>query len=118
MKTNEAIMAFSLSEKINAGIIWVSETLNLLEGLPGGEKVGGERMINALLNMIGQEIRLAKSVAGNHRWEEIEPYIDKALVMVNSGVGEEATPHLSMALSKITNIAHQSMTFLKEKGLL
>jgi hypothetical protein len=38
--------------------------------------------------------------------------------MVNSGVGEEATIHLSKALSKTTNIGHHAMSFLKEKGML
>lgn len=118
METNDAIMAFSQSEKIKAGLIWVSQILNLFEGLSGAEKIGGEKMINVLLNMIGHEIRLAKAVAGNQGWEEIEPYIDHTLVMVNSGVGGEANAHLSKALSKITNIAHQSMSFLKEKQLL
>ena len=59
METNEAIMAFSQSEKIKAGLIWVTQTLNLLEGLPGGEKAGGEKVINAVLNMVGNEIKLA-----------------------------------------------------------
>jgi hypothetical protein len=118
METNEAIMAFSQSEKIKAGLIWVSQTLNLLEGLPGGEKAGGEKVINAVLNMVGNEIRLAKAVGGDRGWGEIEPYLEKALVMVNSGVGAEANANLSKALSKVTNIAHGSMTFLKEKGLL
>ncbi len=118
METNEAIMAFSQSEKLKAGLIWVSQTLNLLKGLPGGEKVGGEKVINAVLNMLGHEINLAKAVGGDRGWEEVEPYIEKALVMVNSGVGEEANAHLSKALSKITNIAHESMSLLKEKGLL
>lgn len=118
METNEAIMAFSQSEKLKAGLIWVSQTLNLLEGLPGGEKVGGGKVINAVLNMLGHELKLAETVGGDHGWEEVEPYIEKALVMVNSGVGVEANAHLSKALSKITNIAHESMSMLKGKGLL
>ncbi len=118
METDKAIMAFSQSEKIKAGIIWISQALILLQGLPGEEKKGGERIISALLNMIDHEIKLAKAVAGSEMWDEIEPNIDKAVVMVNSGVGHEATIHLSRALSKVTNIGHQSMTFLKEKGLL
>ncbi|KPK18165.1 MAG: hypothetical protein AMK69_25115 [Nitrospira bacterium SG8_3] len=118
MEINEAIMAFSQSEKIKAGLIWVSQTLNLLEGFPGGEKAGGEKVINAVLSMVGHEIKLARSVGGDCGWEEIEPYLEKALVMVHSGVGGEANAHLSKALSKITNIAHESMTLLKERGLL
>jgi hypothetical protein len=118
MEINEAIMAFSQSEKIKAGLIWVSQSVNLLEGLAGGEKAGGEKVINAVLNMVGHEIKLARAVGGDRGWEEIEPFLEKALVMVHSGVGEEANAHLSKALSKITNIAHESMTLLKGKGLL
>jgi hypothetical protein len=48
----------------------------------------------------------------------MESHIEKALIMVDSGVGEEAIPHLSKALSKVTNVAQQSMSLLKESGLL
>jgi len=118
MAISNSIMAFSQSEKIKSGLIWVSQALEMLPGLSNTEKGGGEKMVSALLNMIGHEIQLAKVVAGGAEWDEIEPHIDKAVVMVNSGVGHEATLHLSMALSKVTNIGHQSMTFLKEKSLL
>jgi hypothetical protein len=118
MEINEAILAFSQSEKIKAGLIWTSQTLHLLQGLTNGEKLGAEKMINVLLNMIAQEIKLAGSLVKHRGWNEIEPHIDKALVMINSGVGEEAAIHLSKALSKTTNIGHQSMSLLKGKGLL
>ena len=118
MEIDKAILAFSQSEKIKAGIIWISHALDMLQGLPGAEKKGGEKMINAVLNMIGHEIRLAMTVAGGEGWLEIEPHIDKALVMVDSGVGHEANVHLSKALSKTTNIGQRSMTFLSEQKLL
>ncbi|MFH1351521.1 MAG: hypothetical protein ABII26_11410 [Pseudomonadota bacterium] len=118
MEINEAIMAFSQSEKIKAGLIWASQTLNLLQGLADMEKKGAEKIIHAVLNMIGHEVRLAKTVVGNEWWDEIETCIERALIMVNSGVGEEAVVHLSKALSKTTNVGQQSMSFLKEKGLL
>lgn len=118
MEINEAIMSFSQSEKIKAGLIWVSQVLALLEGLPDVERRGGEKIIDAILNMIGHETKLAEAVVENDGWHEIEAYIDKALVMVNSGVGQEANAHLSIGLSKTTNIAQKSMSLLKEKGLL
>jgi hypothetical protein len=118
MEINEAIMAFSQSEKIKAGAIWISQALELLQELPEGEKKGGEKMVNALLKMIVHEIKLAGSLARNERWDDIQPHIDRALTMVNSGVGEEAAIHLSKALSKTTNIGHHAMSFLKEKGML
>ncbi len=118
MEINEAIMAFSQSEKIKAGLISISQSLEVLRGLAGGEIRGGEKIINVLLGMIDHEVRLAMTVTRHEEWNDVGPYIDKAVVMVNSGVGHEATVHLSKALSKVTTIGQQSMTFLKEKGLL
>jgi hypothetical protein len=118
MEVKEAIMAFSQSEKIKAGLIWVSQTLEFLKGLPEGEKKGAEKVSHTLLHMIGHEVSLAKAVAGNNEWDEIEAFIDRAIIMVNSGVGEEATIHLTKALSKTTTIGHRAMSLLKEKNLL
>ena len=118
MEIDQTIMSFSQSEKIKAGLIWMSQTLSMLQGLPEGEKKGGEKIINALLHMIGHEMKIAEAVTGNDLFMEIQPLIDRAVVMVNSGVGQEATPHLSQALSKVTNIANRSMMLLKEKGIL
>lgn len=118
MDTDEAITAFSQSEKIKAGIIWASQLLNIIQALPEGEKKGAEKVVNALINMIGQEIKLARAVSSIEIWDKIEPFLDKALLMINSGVADEATIHLSKGLSKVTSIGQQSMTLLKEKGLI
>ncbi|MFH0843871.1 MAG: hypothetical protein V1930_00205 [Pseudomonadota bacterium] len=118
MEINKAIMTFSQSEKIKAGLIWVTHTLDILQSLPDGEKKGGQKIIQAMLNMIGHETNLARSVGENGGWAETEACIDRALIMINSGISEEATAHLGMALSKTTNFGQRSMSFLKEKGLL
>jgi len=51
-------------------------------------------------------------------WDEVLRHIDKALVMINSGVAAEAVVHLTQALSQVTSIGHRSMTILKGEGLL
>ena len=68
--------------------------------------------------MISQEMGLARVLTGQEIWEVLENHIQKALIMVDSGVGEEAILHLSRALSQVTNVAQQSMSQLKEAGLL
>lgn len=118
MQTNEAIMAFSQSEKIKAGIIWTAQAIEIVGVIPEGERKGGERIVHALLNMVGHEISLAKALVKHEIWEEVEGYLNKAEVMVTSGVGQEATIHLSRALSKVTTIGQESMTLLKETKLL
>jgi hypothetical protein len=118
MSIQKAIMAFSQSEKIKSGLIWVSQALELLRGLPVSETQGAERMIKAIINMVFQEIQLAKNVASDEAWEEVEKPVDQAMVMINSGVGPESVFHLTQALSQVTNIGQRSMSSLKERGLL
>jgi hypothetical protein len=118
MKTSEAITAFSQSEKIKAGIIWVSQILELLQGTASEERKGAERIARMLLGMVAQEMALAKVLTGMEHWKDGEDHLEKAVVMVESGVPEEALLHLSRALSKVTNIAQESMSHLKKSGLL
>ena len=109
-------MAFSQSEKVKSGIIWASQALELLGGLPVPEKTGAEKVIRMKIDMIIQEIRLARNVTGDIAWDDIEATIDQAMVMINSGVAPESVVHLTQALSKVTSIGHRSMSFLKEKA--
>ena len=113
----EAIMAFSQSEKIKSGVIWLSHVLELSGSLPQQE-TQGQQIIMSLTNMILQEVQLAKKLAVDENWEMAEKNIEQALVMIVSGVGAESIIHLTQALSHITSIGQRSMSYLKEQGLL
>ena len=114
----DAIIALAQSEKVKAGLIWASQTVDISWGLPEEQKKGAERIIEVFLNMISQEVALAKAMTRHESWDRIEGHIEKALIMISSGVGQEAVVHLSRALSLVTNIAQQSMSLLKERDLL
>jgi hypothetical protein len=118
MEVKEAVMAFSQSEKIKAGLIWIAQCLELLSALPEGEKKGGARAIGALLGMVVHETALAKQVVGSEGWDEAESFLTRAMAMLESGVGEDAVPLISKALSHITNIGQQSMALLRSEGLV
>jgi hypothetical protein len=118
MDSKSAIIAFSQSEKIKAGLIWASQTLEVNACLPETEKKGSQQIIAALLNMIANEIHIVMKMAPHPRWEATMKHINTALVMVNSNVGHDAPFHLSKALSQATSIGHESMTLLSEEGLL
>lgn len=118
METDKAILAFSQSEKIKTGLIWISHALELLQGLYGAERKGGEVVLDAMLRMISQETQVARTMIGSEIWEEMDVHLGRAVSMVNSGVGHEATIHLTRALSQVTNIGLQAMTTLREKDLL
>jgi len=118
MNSSEAIMAFSQSEKIKSGLIMVAGSVDLLKNLPGEDRRGASRIIYMDLSMLVHEVGLAKVVAGHEDWEELERFLNKAIVMFDSGIGEESLIHVARALSKVTNIGQQSMSSLKESGLL
>ncbi|MCF8128808.1 MAG: hypothetical protein K9N10_09850 [Deltaproteobacteria bacterium] len=118
METSQAIMAFSQSEKLKSSIICASQSLELLAGLPFPEKEGAQKVIRMNIEMMRQEIHLARNLSGDEDWDEIEKHIGKAVVMIDSGVAPESVVHMTQALSQVTSIGHRSMTVLKEKGLL
>jgi len=118
MNDQEAIMSFSQSEKLKSGIIWTSQALELLGGLPVPERQGAEKTIRMKIDTMIQEIRLARNITHDPAWDDIESILDQGLVMIHSGVAPESVVHLTQALSRVTSIGHRSMTYLKEKGLL
>ncbi|MFZ7113574.1 MAG: hypothetical protein ACOWYE_17990 [Desulfatiglandales bacterium] len=118
MKTDEAILAFSESEKIKGGLIWVSQAVELLQGLHGAENKGGATVLTAMIHMVAQESRLAQQMTGGKDWDGVDEHLERAVNMVNAGVGHEATIHLTRALSLVTNVGLHAMTALKDRNLL
>lgn len=118
MQINQAIKAFSQSEKLKSGLIWASQVIEVTIALSESEKPGAEKILKALISMIGNEINIAKKAAPHDIWLEAEKDVDTALVMLNSGVAHESIYHLTQALSKVTTIGQQSMTLLVKEGLL
>ena len=118
METNEAIIAFSQSEKLKSGLIWATQIAEVCLALPEPAKSGAEKMLKTLVSMIGNEINVAQKAAPHDDWLAAEKDVNAAMVMLNSGVAHETGFHLTQALSKITNVGQQSMTQLIDEGLL
>ncbi len=117
MDTQAAVSALSQGEKIKAGLIWASQGLEMLQGLGEVERAGGLRIVKGLCAMVGSEVSLVRTVTGDPSWGEVLPPLERALVMMESGVAEESVEHLSKALSRTTDILQRAMTVLREKGL-
>lgn len=119
MDVQQAIIAFSQSEKIKSGLIWVSQSFEVFNSLSPGDKEGAEKILTTIINMIDNEVHLARKHSEETLpWEEASKHIRMALVMINSGVPHEAVFHLSRALSQITGVGQRSMSFLIEKEML
>jgi hypothetical protein len=118
MEIREAVMAFSQSEKIKSGIIWISTLLGTLEGEESLKKSGIEGAVKILLGMTIHEVALARNMTGDQSWSQVEKELDRALVMMNSGIASESISQLTRALSVVTTMGDRSMTLLMEKGVI
>ena len=118
MKNSEAILSLSQGEKIKSGLIWLNQSLEFWVGLTPEEQTGAERVIRILLDMVANEVILARRVTGDPGWEDVTKHIGTAKTMMNSGVLQEAPYHLTQALHHTTSIGQRSMSQLKENGLL
>ena len=118
MQIDQAIKAFSQSDKLKTGLIWATQIIETYVALPENEKPGAERILKILINMIASEIHIAQNAAPHEIWLGAQKDVNTALVMLNSGVAHDSGYHLTQALSKVTTVGQQSMSLLVDKGLL
>ena len=81
MTVKEAVISFSQVEKIKSGIIWASHTVEMLRGLPPQDWQGAERIIKTIVDMIANEVHLAKKLLKDDSWGDVVKKMDTAIVM-------------------------------------
>ena len=118
MNASNAVISFSQSEKVKAGLLWASHAAELLNGLEGPERQGAESVVAMLVELVGNDALLARRIVPDDGWVEVEKNIDMAKVMVRSGVAHEASYHLTQALQHVTSIGRRAMAELKDRGIL
>jgi hypothetical protein len=118
MTNREAVIAFSQSEKIKSGIIWITQALEFLVRLPEKNRKSAEKIARVLISLMLRDVHLAYTMTSAPQWREVEKHIDMALVMLDSGVANETIYHLTRALSSVTDIGQRAMTLLRKEGLL
>ena len=118
MNDKEAIVSLTQSEKIKSGLIWASNCLERLPGPGSAEPRGGEPIAAALVDMVSAEAILAKRLGNDDRWEKVVEHIEKARVMILSGVAPEGAYHLTRALQQVTAVGRRALGHLKERNLL
>jgi hypothetical protein len=118
MNVQHAIMTFTQSEKVKSGIIWATSSVEHLQRFLSDDRQGAITALRTFVGMIIREVHLSKKYSSEETWLEVEKHVDMALVMIDSGVPQEASFHLTRALTQVTSISHRSMKILKEQGLL
>jgi hypothetical protein len=113
---DQSALVLMQAEKIKAGLIWASQSIAVADGLEGLHRKGAETIIRCLVGMIDGEVNLARRSAPDSSWLSVQKHIDKALVMINSGVFHDAPWHLTQALTQVTRICQTAMRDLNDKG--
>ena len=118
MQPSTAILSFSQSEKIKAGLLWATQSLEILAAIPERSRKAAEKMARTFIGLMLHDIHLSTKVTRDQRWQRVEKHVDMALVIIDSGVAHEAAFHMTKALSEVTRIGQESMGYLKDNGLL
>jgi hypothetical protein len=92
--------------------------LQLALDLSPESQQGAMQIVHSLVSMIANESQLAHQASKDDVWLEVGKSLNTARVMLNSKVEEEATYHLTQALSQVNRIGQQAMTELLNQGLL
>jgi hypothetical protein len=111
--TQQLAITYAQADKIKSGLIWISQTIQISEAMPPAEKKGAETVLQNILHMVGDEVHMIARIGNGQLWQEAAADVDKALVMMRSGVPGEAVHHLTRALSAVTSIAGRAMTLLQ-----
>lgn len=117
MDPKTAITQLTQSEKIKAGLIWISHATGVFSGLPEHHKKGASAAFHAFVGMLLQEVYLVRRATDDGDWNAVERHINMALVMIDSGVAAEASFHLTRALRRTTAKAEEAMKALSGWGL-
>lgn len=113
----KAVSAYSQSEKVKSGLIWISQLADQVTAMEGPVRKQGQMFLKTLVQMVSDESDLAGNITGDTRWHEIGKKINLAMVMINSGVPQETGFHLTQALVHVTRIGGEAASLLKENNL-
>ena len=112
-----AIAAYTQSEKVKSGIIWICQVAEQVAVLDGAERRQGAGLLKTLARLIADESDLAGRITKDRRWHDIGKKINMALVMIDSGVPQETGFHLTRALTRVTRIGGEAASVLEKYGL-
>jgi hypothetical protein len=113
----DAISAYTQCEKVKSGLIWVSHLADQVAAMENPGRQQALTLLKTLAYMVADESDLAGRITADADWYIIGKKINKALVMIESGVPQETGYHLGQALSQVTRIGGRAAALLKDRDL-
>jgi hypothetical protein len=113
----QAVAAYAQSEKVKSGLIWICQVAEQVAVMEDPGRQQAVMLLSTLAHLVADEANLAGRITADRRWHEVGQKINMALVMINSGVPQETSFHLTRALTRVTRIGGQAASVLKNNGL-
>jgi hypothetical protein len=118
MHVRQSVLSLAQAEKVKSGMIWAAHVAGMTTLYEGAEKRAVASVLEALLRFVLQEIQLAERLDTAPHWSDAYSATEKALVMVRSGVADEASHHLTRGLGAVTTLAGRAMQLLQEQHII
>jgi hypothetical protein len=113
----KAVSAYAQSEKVKSGLIWICQIADQVAAMNDPGRRRAVPLLRTLVLMVADEAVLAARHTGDIRWHDIARTIKMALVMIDSGVPQETSFHLTRALTRVTRIGGQAAEVLRQNRL-
>ncbi len=107
-KNKDAVVALMLGEKLKTGTIWVQQLIPIGDSLKSEQQHLFRDILGRFLSMLEREVYLGQQMIPSQSWMEMKKSLDKAVVMLNSGLTNECQYHLTMLLSQVTNLCQRA----------
>lgn len=114
----KAIICFQYIERIKSELIIAANLLEEIGELKNDELAGAEKLMSSFLRALQGEIGIAHSVLQMQNFKEAGDKVAEIAESVSSHEYQEATKHVSEAISRVTTGGQQATRLLKEKGFL
>jgi hypothetical protein len=118
METRKAILTYQFSERLKSELIIAFKLLEKMAALGGDDWRGAEKLMEAYLEALLGEVRIAQGVIGSNHFAEAEENVVKAVGHLRLFERPELYAGLREAISSVTTSAQQAMEYLESKKLL
>jgi hypothetical protein len=110
------ILTYTQSEKVKAGLIWLSQGMLQFQADCPTRPGAAERLALSILGMIRDEVQLGWRLSREEAWQRAETHLQRAAAMIHSGVAHDAPWHLTLAMRQVTAVgeaAHKRLAKLR-----
>lgn len=109
------ILVYTQSEKVKAGLIWLSQGLLQFQGQAPARPAAAEQLALSILEMVRDEVQLGWRLTGEEGWRQADGHLQRAAAMIHSGVAHDAPWHLTLALRQVTDIGQAAHRRLAQR---